>query len=80
MLFQIIFFLRPVWMSADDLGDRSCCCARAIAVPIERLLLKSANAYATNRGTPHYRLLRGRNPFSGRSSSGGFYSRKVEND
>ena len=30
-------------MSADDLADRSCRCARAIAVTIERLLIKPAS-------------------------------------
>jgi hypothetical protein len=40
MLFQIIFFLRPVGFGhCDDLSDRSSDRARAIAVPAERLLL-----------------------------------------
>src|SRR5258706_14963683 len=43
MLFQIIFFLRPVRCGhRNDLADRSCGCARAIAVPVERLLLTPA--------------------------------------
>src|SRR5258708_1856752 len=43
MLFQIIRFLRPVGCGhSDDLADRSCGCARAIAVPVERLLLTRA--------------------------------------
>jgi len=40
MLFQIIFFLHPVGCGyRDDLADRSRGCARAIAVPVERLRL-----------------------------------------
>src|SRR5215831_13564829 len=43
MLFQIIIFLRPVESGhRDDLVDRRCGCARAIAVPVERLLLTHA--------------------------------------
>src|SRR5882672_3500585 len=43
MLFQIIFFLRPVGCGhRDGLADRSCGCARAIVVPVERLLLTPA--------------------------------------
>jgi hypothetical protein len=43
MLFQIIFFLRPVECGhRDDLAHRRCGCARAIAVPVERLLLMDA--------------------------------------
>src|SRR5262245_12170803 len=43
MRFQIIFFLRPVGCGhRDDLADRRCCCARAIDVPVERLLLTFA--------------------------------------
>src|SRR5882672_8791888 len=43
MLFQIIFFLRPVGCGyRDDLAVRSCGCARAIAVPVERLLVTPA--------------------------------------
>jgi AraC-like DNA-binding protein len=39
VLFQIIFFLRPVGFGhRDGLADRRCGCARAIAVPVERLL------------------------------------------
>src|SRR5262249_46657078 len=39
MPFQIIFLLRPVGCGhRDDLADRSCGCARAIAAPVERLL------------------------------------------
>src|SRR5215470_1702758 len=40
MLFPIIFLLRPVGCGhRDDLADRRRGCARAIAVPVERLLL-----------------------------------------
>src|SRR5262245_55902318 len=40
MLFQIILFLRLVGRGhRDDLADRNCGCARAIAVPVERLPL-----------------------------------------
>src|SRR6266850_7383890 len=43
MVFQIIYFLRPVGCGHDDdLADRSCGCARAIAVLVERLLLTRA--------------------------------------
>src|SRR5262245_9984156 len=43
VLFQIIFFLRPVGgRHRDDLVDRSWSCARAIAVPEEQLLLTLA--------------------------------------
>src|SRR6185369_11653898 len=45
MLFQIIFLLHPVECGhRDDLADRSCGCARAIAVPVGRLLLTPALA------------------------------------
>src|SRR5262245_53398347 len=58
MLFQIIFFLRPVGVKhRDDLADRRCCCARAIAVPVERLLLTFAlrpNFFGTPQSPRRY--------------------------
>src|SRR5437016_4913728 len=60
MLFQIIFFLHPVGCGhRDDLADRSCGCARAIAVPVERLRLTPAVPAPIARGFAGQLLERG---------------------
>jgi AraC-like DNA-binding protein len=71
MLLQIISSLRPVGCGHhDDLADRSCGCARAIAVPVERLLLTSGPppiarglqvlaALASDAGLSRFHLCRG---------------------